>query len=41
MTLIRLPYEIKTLFEEWLRNHKPDRADRVLNLIRQCRDRAS
>ena len=38
MTLIRLPYEIKTLFEEWLRNHKPDRADRVLNLIRQCRD---
>ena len=38
MTLIRLPYEIKTLFEEWLRSHKPDRADRVLNLIRQCRD---
>ena len=38
MTLIRLPYEIKTLFEEWLRSHKPNRADRVLNLIRQCRD---
>ena len=38
MTVIRLPYEIKTLFEEWLRGHRPDRADRVLNLIRQCRD---
>jgi DNA repair photolyase len=36
--LIRLPHEIKTLFEEWLRTHFPDRADKVLNLIRQCRD---
>jgi DNA repair photolyase len=38
MTIVRLPYEIKTLFQEWLRGHVPDRADRVLSLIRQCRD---
>jgi len=38
MTIVRLPYEIKTLFEEWLRGHFPDRADKVLSLIRQCRD---
>ena len=38
MTIVRLPYEIKTLFEEWLRNHFPDRAEKVLSLIKQCRD---
>jgi DNA repair photolyase len=38
ITIVRLPYEIKTLFEEWLRGHFPDRADKVLSLIRQCRD---
>jgi len=38
MIIVRLPYEIKTLFEEWLRGHFPDRADKVLSLIRQCRD---
>ncbi len=38
MTIVRLPYEIKTLFEEWLRGNFPDRADKVLSLIRQCRD---
>jgi DNA repair photolyase len=37
MTIVRLPYEIKTLFEEWLRGHFPDRADKVLSLIKQCR----
>jgi DNA repair photolyase len=37
LTLVRLPHEIKTLFEEWLRGHFPDRADKVLSLIRQCR----
>ena len=26
------------LFEEWLRANFPDRADKVLSLIRQCRD---
>jgi DNA repair photolyase len=38
MTIVRLPYEIKTLFQEWLRGHVPDRAGKVLSLIRQCRD---
>ena len=38
MTIVRLPWEIKTLFEEWLRGHFPDRAEKVLSLIRQCRD---
>jgi DNA repair photolyase len=37
MTIVRLPYEIKTLFEEWLRGHFPDRAEKVLSLIKQCR----
>jgi DNA repair photolyase len=36
--LIRLPLEVAGLFEDWLRAHYPDRAERVLNLIRQCRD---
>ncbi|MDI7775446.1 PA0069 family radical SAM protein [Asticcacaulis sp. EMRT-3] len=37
MTLIRLPHEIKTLFEEWLHQHVPGSADKVLNRIRQTR----
>jgi len=36
-TLVRLPWEIKTLFEEWLREHFPDRANKVLNHIREAR----
>ncbi|HYG86035.1 MAG TPA: PA0069 family radical SAM protein [Azospirillum sp.] len=35
--LVRLPLEIAPLFEEWLRTNAPQRADRVLGLIRQCR----
>jgi DNA repair photolyase len=35
--LLRLPLEIKQLFEEWLAKHMPDRAARVLSLIRQTR----
>jgi len=35
--LLRLPHEIKSLFEEWLVNHYPDRARRVLSLIKQTR----
>jgi DNA repair photolyase len=35
--VLRLPLEIKDLFEEWLRTHRPDRAERVLSLIRQIR----
>ncbi len=35
--VLRLPLEIKDLFEEWLRQHRPDRAERVLSLVRQIR----
>jgi DNA repair photolyase len=34
---LRLPHELKDLFEEWLRTHFPDRADKVLGRIRQMR----
>ncbi|MGQ0580520.1 MAG: PA0069 family radical SAM protein [Reyranella sp.] len=34
---LRLPLEIKELFEEWLKTHRPDRTERVLSLIRQMR----
>jgi DNA repair photolyase len=36
--LLRLPLEIKELFQNWLAAHYPDRAERVLSLIRQCRE---
>jgi DNA repair photolyase len=36
-TVVRLPYELKTLFEEWLRTHYPDRAEKVLSHIRDMR----
>ncbi|MEX1251475.1 MAG: PA0069 family radical SAM protein [Hyphomonas sp.] len=35
--VLRLPYEIKDLFHEWLVQHVPDRAARVINLIREMR----
>ncbi len=35
--LLRLPLEIKELFADWLAEHVPDRADRVLNHIRDAR----
>ncbi|MDO8423691.1 MAG: PA0069 family radical SAM protein [Parvibaculum sp.] len=35
--LLRLPLEIKDLFEEWLKENLPDRADRVMSLIRSTR----
>ncbi|MDG2033272.1 MAG: PA0069 family radical SAM protein [Rhodospirillales bacterium] len=37
---LRLPNELRELFEDWLRMHFPDRADRVLSLIRQSRSGA-
>jgi DNA repair photolyase len=37
-SLIRLPHELGGLFEQWLRTHYPQRAEKVLSLIRQCRD---
>ena len=35
--LLRLPYQIKALFEEWVQRHFPDRAAKVLNSIRETR----
>ncbi|WP_299949430.1 PA0069 family radical SAM protein [Hyphomonas sp. BRH_c22] len=36
--LLRLPYEIKDLFHEWLVAHVPDRAAKVINTIREMRN---
>jgi DNA repair photolyase len=36
--LIRLPLELKGLFEEWLRLHYPQRADHVLSLVRSAHE---
>ena len=33
--MLRLPYEIKDLFAEWLQAHAPDRAAHVMNLLKQ------
>ncbi|MEE4190630.1 MAG: PA0069 family radical SAM protein [Halieaceae bacterium] len=35
--LLRLPLEIRELFEEWLHSHYPLRAEHVMSLVRQCR----
>jgi DNA repair photolyase len=35
--LLRLPLELRQMFEEWLHTHFPDRAKHVLSLIRQTR----
>lgn len=35
--VLRLPFEIKDLFHEWLVQHVPDRAARVINLVREMR----
>ncbi|MEM1139452.1 MAG: PA0069 family radical SAM protein [Pseudomonadota bacterium] len=35
--MLRLPLEIKDLFREWLDTHVPDRALRVMSLVRQMR----
>jgi DNA repair photolyase len=35
--LLRLPHEVKELFEHWLTAHAPGRAAHVLSLVRQCR----
>jgi DNA repair photolyase len=36
--LLRLPYEIKDLFTEWLQEHYPQRAAHVMSLVRAMRD---
>jgi len=35
--LLRLPHELKQMFEDWLHEYFPDRARHVLNLIRETR----
>jgi DNA repair photolyase len=35
--VLRLPLEIKDLFREWLETERPDRARRVMSLVRQMR----
>jgi DNA repair photolyase len=35
--LLRLPYEVKDLFKEWLETHAPDKANRVMSLVREMR----
>ncbi|MEM1150350.1 MAG: PA0069 family radical SAM protein [Pseudomonadota bacterium] len=35
--LLRLPHELKDLFHEWLAQHYPDRAAKVVNLLRDMR----
>jgi DNA repair photolyase len=35
--VLRLPLEIKDLFEEWLQSERPDKARRVMSLVRQMR----
>lgn len=34
-TVVRLPYELKALFREWLALHAPQRADHVMSLVQQ------
>src|SRR5690606_36542645 len=35
--LLRLPYEIKDLFQEWLAEHRPERAAHVMSLVKATR----
>jgi DNA repair photolyase len=36
-TIVRLPYELKELFREWLDLNVPERAEHVMSLVRQMR----
>jgi DNA repair photolyase len=36
-TMLRLPWEVKDLFREWLAEHFPDRADHVMSVVRAMR----
>ena len=35
--LLRLPHELKDIFHEWLAQHYPDRAARIINQLRELR----
>jgi len=36
--LLRLPYAVRPIFEHWVTTHLPEKADRILSLIRETRD---
>lgn len=36
-TVLRLPWEVNPLFQQWLQTHFPERAERVMNCIRALR----
>jgi DNA repair photolyase len=36
-TIVRLPFEVKDLFKDWLSQHFPDRAEHVMNRIRDMK----
>lgn len=36
-TVLRLPWEVKPLFEEWLGHHAPDKAARIMARVRELR----
>jgi DNA repair photolyase len=36
-SMLRLSHELKDLFKEWLAGERPDRAERVMSLVRQTR----
>ena len=36
--LLRLPYELRTLFAQWINQYFPDKASRILSLIQSTRD---
>jgi DNA repair photolyase len=37
-TMVRLPHGVKDLFVEWLKREYPDRAEKVINRIKEIRD---
>ncbi len=37
-TILRLPFGVKDLFQDWLEQHFPERKEKVLNRIRNMRD---
>ncbi|NUN70401.1 MAG: hypothetical protein HUU02_11890 [Bacteroidetes bacterium] len=37
-TMVRLPHGVKDLFVEWLHREFPDRAEKVINRIKEIRD---
>ena len=35
--VLRLPWEVNPLFQQWLQQHVPDRADRIMARVREMR----